>query len=331
LLFFEKSTFSQKKDTLYLLNGTDIIGEVKGIQMGVLTFDPDDANDITVQLRKINTIRAHTKIFRIETIDNKVYYAKLQPSDQKGFVKIITGTDTSHIWLRDINRLSTFESGIWKQFSGNIAVGFSYTRSSNLGRLNFDGALKFVSKSYEFNLTANQISTITDTTFSRDRENITLKGSYYFNATWFSSAYLNYQRNIELGIARRYQEGIGIGKKFLTKTRMQAKAVAGLVLNQEKSTEGYSSKTLVEIPFQLEYDLYKFSKPKIDLTFTQSVYFSLSQKGRVRNDGQLTVNWEMIEDLTLGLTFYNNYDNQSPVAGSRNFDYGIVFNIGYKF
>src|SRR5436305_8250537 len=68
-LIFATAVFSQsKKDTLFFNNGSIVIGEIKKIKLGVITFDPDDANDITVQLRKLKTVSAVSKIFRIETV-----------------------------------------------------------------------------------------------------------------------------------------------------------------------------------------------------------------------------------------------------------------------
>jgi hypothetical protein len=330
--FFQIHTVhAQKKDSLFFNNGSIIIGELIKIEKGMMSFDPDDANMLNLQSRKIKTIRAHSKIFRIETNKEQVYYAKLKPSAQSGYAQAITLDDTTDILLTDISTLYAFEQSVWKQFSGNIGLGFSYTRSSDLGRLNFDGALKYQGSKFDGSLTANSIATIDDTLFSRDRENISVNANYYFDASWFASVFLSYQRNIELGIESRFQEGIGIGNKFLTRKNMQAKALTGIVLNQEKSTEGTNSKTLVEIPFQLRYDLFQFTKPKINLQASQSLYVSLSQKGRVRNDGQLTVSWEIIDDLMLSTTYYNNFDNQPPTSNSRKFDYGIVFNISYKF
>lgn len=332
LFFWASQTLAQKKkDTLFLNNGSSIIGELLKIEKGMMTFDPDDANNINVQVRKVKTIRGHSKIFRIETTSENVYYAKLKPSPLAGFAHLVSLYDTSNILLTDISTLYAFEQSIWKQFSGTVGLGFSYTRSSDLGRLNFDGSLKYLGSKYDGTLTINTIATINDSVFSRDRENAALAVSYYFDASWFATVFLNYQRNIELGIQSRFQEGFGFGNKVLTRQNMQGKVVTGIVLNQERSIEGVQSKTLVEIPLQLRYDLFRFTKPKVNLQAYQSFYVSLSQKGRLRNDGQLTINWEIIDDLMLGLTYYNSFDNQPPTNLSQKFDYGLVFNISYKF
>ena len=72
------------KDTIFFRNGSIIIGEIKMIKLGVVTFDPDDANDITVQLIKLKTISAPGVIFRVENTAEHVYYGKLVPSSKPG-------------------------------------------------------------------------------------------------------------------------------------------------------------------------------------------------------------------------------------------------------
>ena len=179
-------------------------------------------------------------------------------------------------------------------------------------------------------LDVSAIYTITDTSFSRDNENFYIKNNYYFTPTWFATVFLNYQRNLELGLQRRYQEGLGIGNKFVTTQYIYAWARTGFVFNQEKSTEKVTTGTLSEFYGQLEFNFFRFTKPKIDLLMSQSFYYSLSQD-RFRNDGSTNVNWEIIKNFKLSLEFYNNYDSKPPVEGNSKLDYGILFGVSYYF
>ncbi len=52
-------------------------------------------------------------------------------------------------------------------------------------------------------LMGSVILTQTDTGWTRDNENGGLSGYYYFNFFWQAIALLKYQRNLELGLARR--------------------------------------------------------------------------------------------------------------------------------
>lgn len=137
------------KDTLYLLNGSKIIGEIKKIKLGVITFDPDDANDITVQLEKLRSIAALMKIFRIETTDQQVYFGKMIPSTTPGWGVIVNGVDSLKVPIVKISLLYPFRNDFKQRFSGSAALGFDYTRSSKLGRTNADATINYFAKKDE--------------------------------------------------------------------------------------------------------------------------------------------------------------------------------------
>ncbi len=319
------------KDTLFFLNGTRVIGKIKRVKLGVITFDPDDANDITVQLRRLSSIAGTNKIFRIETIQHRQLYGRISSHPEPNTINVETFFDTIPVKLEDVSVLYPFERTLLQRFSGSVGVGYSYTRSSSLGRLNFDANIKYTSKKEEFILSLSGIYTLYDSLFSRDREGATFKYNYFFAKNWFFTAFLAYQRNLELGLQRRFQEGLGIGNKFLTNRFIYAWGRTGFVFNQEKSTEGISSGVLTELFGQLEFNIFKFEKPKVNLLFAQSFYYSLSQSGRFRNDGSLNFTWEIFKDFKLSFEPYNNFDSKPPVEGSAKFDFGVVFSINYIF
>ena len=332
LLILTTTTFSQsKKDTIFFNNGSIVIGEIKKIKLGVITFDPDDANDITVQLRNLKTITAISKIFRIETVKDKVYYGKLIPDSKNNYVQLISRTDTSILNLQDISIMYPYEKSFMQRFSGDVGLGYSYTRSSGFGRLNFDGTLNYVSQKKEISLSASGIYTMTDTSFSRDNENVSLLMNNYFSPTSFTSLLVNYQRNLELGLQRRYQEGFGVGNKFITSKNIYAWTRGGLVLNQEKSVEGNFSGTLAELFGQFQFNFFRFTKPEIHFDLTESFYYGLSESGRFRNDLETNLKWEIIEDLDLSLNFYSNYDGRPPGEEGKKFDFGVTFGVSYSF
>jgi len=332
VLLFCTCVHSQgKKDTLFFLNGTKVIGKLKKIKLGVVTFDPDDANDITVKLPKLRTIAALRKIYRVETISNDVYFGKLLPHSDNKTSYMITSSDSLSLYLEEISVLYPYGNSLWRRLSGFVSLGFSYTKSSDFGRLNFDASVTYSTKNIELTISPSGIYTITDTSFSRDRENVTVKLNYYFKRNWFATVFVGYQRNLELGLDRRYQEGFGIGNKFIKSKEVYGWGRSGLVFNQEKSSEGASSGNLVEVYGQFEMNFFRFTKPDINFLLTESFYYSLSQSGRFRNDAEISTKWRVFKDFYLDLNIYTNFDSQPPVADSDKFDYGIVFGINYTF
>jgi hypothetical protein len=308
-----------------------VVGKLEKIKLGLVTFDPDDANDITVQLRKLKTISAGSKIFRVETIDERVYFGTIKNHADKNHIYLVSATDTISLWLEDIAVLYAFEKQFAQRFSGSFGLGFSYTRSSDFGRLNFDSKIYYTSNKGEISLFTSGIYTIYDTLFSRDKEDVNFKYNHFFIRRWFATGFLVYQRNLELGLQRRFQEGLGIGNKFITTKNLYAWARTGFVINQEKSTDDVSSGNLAEIFGQLELNFFRFENPEINFFLEEAFYYSLSQSGRFRNDGRIKITWEIFKDFDFSLEPYNNFDSKPPVPGSPKLDYGVVFGINYTF
>src|SRR4051812_37791419 len=153
---------AQKRDTIFLYNGSRIIGEIKKIKLGVITFDPDDTNDITVQLKKVRTIAAQSKVFRIESNQHKVYFGKISPTDSIGHALFVLDTSAIVHPIEQISVLYPVLNQLKQRFSGMAKVGFDFTRSSGLGRLNYDGRLTYTAKKLELNFSAAGIYTISD-------------------------------------------------------------------------------------------------------------------------------------------------------------------------
>ena len=321
----------QPRDTIYFKNGTMVIGKIKKIKLGVMTFDPDDANDITVQLKKLRTMAAQYRPYRIESITHIVYFGKITTSNRDGYASFMSEIDTSAHPIENISVLYPVKNSFLQRFSGQVTAGLDFTRSSGLGRINYDGKLNYNAKKVELTFSTSGIYTLTDTTFSRDREDISIKNNYYFNTTWFGTLLVKYQRNLELGLLRRFQEGIGGGNKFITNKNIYAWTRMGMVMNQEKNSENTNSGTLVELFGQLEFNFFQFTKPEISFSVAETFYYSLSQKDRIRNDANTTLSYKIIKDLNLTISFYSNYDSQPPTEESRKFDFGTVFGVSYLF
>ncbi len=331
LLFICSSIYGQPIfDTIYFKDGSVVVGKIKKVKLGVVTFDPANTNDINVQLRLLRTIAAVRTVFRIETITGNVYYGNMLPQPDTNYVTVFHEKGSVTLYLQDITVMYPSGNSFLQRFTGNLGLGYNYTRSSNFGRLNFDATVTYTYLKEQVTFYGSGIYTITDSSFSRDNEKVNLKFNHYFTPTWFGTLFLQYQRNLELGLERRYQEGFGIGNKFITTKYVYAWVRSGIVFNQERSSENVNSGTLTELFAQLDFNFFRFTKPKVDLAMAQTIYYNTAQS-RLRNDGNTKVNWEAVKNFKLSLEFYNNYDSKPPVEGSSNLDYGILFGVSYFF
>jgi hypothetical protein len=321
---------AQLKDTLYFFNSSVLVGELLNIKLGRVEFDADGVGVVKIKNKEVRTIRAIVNEFRIETTDGELMQGYLRSTRQEGKVIIHSLVDSREIDVSNITSLARY-GRTWKNgFSGSVSAGYTYTKSSRIGRLNFDGSVKYSAPKSEIKLAAATIITSDSIEIKRERDDVSLGYSYTLESLWSLGAGLRYQRNLELGLDRRFQEGLAFGRKFLVRRNQQAVLLTGIAINQERNLEGVTSNN-TEVVLQANYDLFSFEEPNLTISIVQTGYFSVTDKGRVRYDGNASSNWELISDFYLNLQFYHNYDTKSPETGEPNIDYGFVVGISYKF
>jgi uncharacterized protein DUF481 len=330
ILIFGIESRAQERDSIYLYNGTVLMGDVKGARLGEVTIDADGLLVMDVKQYRIKTIKTFHRC-KIETNEKEIYYGTLEESTKPGWV--IIRTDNGHAVetrIIDLSAILTFEKGFIKQLNGNFSAGFSFAKSSNLGQVNFSGTAQYSTDRFDYQVKLSTIGSIDSSRYSRDREDAGVTIAYNLKAAWFIAAGVNYQRNLELSIDRRLQELLGAGNKVFSKKYWLLRAISGLSFSEEKSTDGVESGLLLEIPFILRFDFFKYSHPNIQINASEAAYFGLTQQGRIRTEGNVYFSWELVRRFYLTLNPYASSDNQAPEQNSK-FDYGVAVSVSYRF
>lgn len=322
--------WSQYTDSLYLYNGQVLIGELQGITLGEVTIDDIDLKMVNVKLYKIRVLRS-TRRFKIELDDKELFYGTMHSSGRDGWVEILADNgNTIPIAMERLHLVIPLEKQFFKSLRGNLSAGFSYTKSSGVGQVNLSSTVLYAARKFEYQFSASANYSIDSVSFSRDREDLSLMAGYNITPTWFLSASGSYQRNLELAIARRFQESVGAGNKLFVRRHWQLYGISGLSFNQELSTAGESAGLLLEVPLIFRFNFFQFQHPDIQISSTQAAYLGLTQFGRVRIEGNTSFSWELIRYFYITLNPYTNFDSKPP-SGSNKYDYGIVLSITYKF
>ncbi|WP_165761265.1 DUF481 domain-containing protein [Niastella koreensis] len=321
--------FAQVRDTIVLYKGQTLIGEIKGGQYGEIYIDDIDLKMIHVKQYKIKSLTAN-RTFKIETSDKRILIGMMKPSTKDGCVNILLDTGTIFdAEIMSLNTIFSVNQHFFSQLNGSVSTGFTYTKSSEIGQFNLSANVFYMTSFWDYQLTASTNGTLDSIGYSRDREELSFFTAYTFSPTWFAAINLAYQRNLELDIARRYQQMIGGGNKLMVRQYSQLYAITGLVFNQEKSTSGDQSGLLLELPVLLKFNFFKYSQPNIQISTQQTVFFGLTQKGRIRFSGNTSFSWQIIRDFYLTINPYTNFDNQS--SETSDFDYGVSVSVSYKF
>lgn len=319
-----------QNDTLILYNGQLLIGELKQASMGVITIDDVDLRLTQVKLYKIRKMVSHHP-YRIETTSRDIHIGMLYPDEEDGKVRMVTNEGTViTLFLTELNVMIPLEKSFFKRLTGNLSAGFTYAKSSGIGQVNFSGLAQYATRYWTYQLSAAEIGSLDSTGFSRDNENLEIFTSYSIDPKWFAAGTLNYQRNLELSLSRRFQQIAGIGNKLFVRKDWALMLISGLAFNQEKYTDGTGSGLLLEIPAMVRFNLYKFAHPNLQINTSQGLYIGLTQKGRIRFTGNTSISWQLVKDFWLTVTPYTSYDNQ-PAKGGNTFDFGTAISFSYRF
>jgi len=322
--------YSQERDTIQLYNGQVLIGEIRSGQLGEITIDDRDLRNVELKAYKIKRLNTVQR-FKIEMNSKEIYYGTMKSSTKEGWVRIIADNgDTIPTEITAINTLTPVDKKFLKQLKGNLSAGFSYAKSSDVGQINLSTSVLYETRLFQYQLSASEFASIDSSKLSRDQENATFFVAYYFRPAWFLASAASYQRNLELSITARYQGLLGAGNKVFVKRYWHLLVLSGMTFNRETSTSGNVSGLLLELPVSFLFNLFKYRKPNLQISSTQTVYFSLSQKGRIRYSNDTNFSWELVKDFWLTLNPYANFDNQPP-EGNSNFDFGVAFSLSFKF
>lgn len=323
---------AQEKDTLFLLQQSPVAGELKSIIKGKLEFDVDGLDIYSVKITKIKTVKSINKLFRIQIKGEDVIEVRsILPSSSKGFVILVNGKgDSLETSLQSITFLVGLSKESASKWRANFGAGYSYTRSSNIGRLNLNAAVQYYKKRTSIYTTYSGIYTIDSGNISRDREQLNITGNYRFSGRWYTIGMLNYQRNATQGLASRFQQGIGVGHNFLAQFKKEAYLVSGLVLNQENTIGSHIHATSVEWPLILRLYMYNFSRPDVTFSFSEGMYKDVEKGSRIRFEGDISFKVKIVTDLNLLMQFYHSYDSAPLNPTGISWDYGTVFSLTYE-
>jgi hypothetical protein len=330
LLTHSLTTFCQEKDSVFLFNGQVLIGDIKSGQLGEITIDDVDLRIVELKQYKIKRLTSHRR-FKVQTQSKEIFFGIMHAGSRDGTVRLqLDGGEDMELTIMDISTVVALEKKFFQRLTGNLSGGFSYTKSSDLGQINFSSNTYYVGERFEHQLSFNMIASIDSGKFSRDREDAGLFSAYNFKSTWFVAGALYYQRNLELSIARRYQQLIGAGNKLFVRRYWQLLILSGMTFNEEKSTSGTASKLLLEVPLNMRFNFFRYRRPNIQVNFTQSGYFSLSEAGRWRYDSNLSFSWEIFHQFYFTFNPYGSYDSKPP-EGNSNSDFGVAVSISFKY
>jgi len=329
LLLVGVAQAAPKTDVIELTNGDRLTGEFKGLNQGQLTLKTDTMSTVYIKWEKIRALRTN-QYLQVEDIDGKRHFGTA-PEELLGHIAVHDDSGQEQdLPLGKIVQIYPIERGqLLDRLSGNFSLGYNFTKSSDVGTLNFDGQLQSRTDVRQWlldgsaNVTAQAGPDSRMYDFSGSYSGFLAKRKYYVGR-------LKFESNSELGLDLRTSVAGGLGYYLKQDTRQEWAIVGALAANDEKYA-GDPKRQSLDLILGTSYYFYRFEPLNADFDFSFALIPSLTESGRVRSDANLYLRWEIVNDFYFQVSMYANYDSDPGTEANSEYDYGTTTSIGYNF
>jgi len=329
-LFWAAPVAAQKTDIVVLINGDRITCEVKQLNRGRLEVKTDDAGTLQIEWTKIASVTAKL-FFDVGTADGRRYVGSLAPG-ANGKVAILapTGDTVVELSVFEIVSLAQIQSSFFRRLDGAVNLGASYTQSSGVFQISFNGKVEYRRPSFVAFSSVSAGLTEQENEPSTSRYAVQAGFQKFRPNRWVVAPFGLFESNPDLGFDSRSTGAINIGRYLLQSNGGWLLLGAGAGAGRENPVDG-DDVTNIDALIALNASRFTYDYPKISLDFATLVFPSLNDLGRVRINMNLAYSRELIRDFNLTMTAYNSYDNRPPTAGASKNDVGFSLALGWTF
>jgi Protein of unknown function, DUF481 len=319
-----------KTDVVTLRNGDHVRGDIVSLEFGILTLNTDNMGTLSIEWPAVRSLTSKFA-FAIERRDGSKYYGVIATSPDGKDLMVESENGPGRFPMDEVERISRFSPSFWDRITGALSVGFSYTKSSaiEVGSVNFNASYR--SQTVDGTLAFSSNTTKDSSGSTTNRVLLTSGVQFLRQSRNFWGLLGSLERDQSLGIDARLVGGAAVGRRFVQAAYTELTGIAGIVATEEWIVDDPTSKTSLEAVLGGSWNVFKFIEPKTRLDLGLYVFPSLTESGRVRSTGNLSLTHKFPHDWTLGLTGYLSYDNRPPEPTAEKSDYGVTFNLGWSF
>lgn len=319
---------AQTQDSLQLVNGNTIVGEIKNMDKGVLKIETAYSDsDFKIEWEKITALRTTT--FFLITLSNGQRYNGTLFSTEDGNIAIASDEGQELITGHNsVVNLISIDKGFWSRLYASVDIGFSLTKANNLRQGQVRSNVGYLAERWSADVTFNLITSEQDSIEGTRRSDGNLTFRYFLPKDWYFIPQLEYLSNSEQALDRRFTLKAGIGKFVIHTNTTYWGFTGGIGLNGERYTSGDPDRRSGEGFLGTELNLFDIGD--LNLLIKGTAYPSLTESGRWRFDFNFDTKYDLPKDfyIKLGLTY--NFDNQ-PVSGASDHDYVFQTTFGWEF
>jgi hypothetical protein len=310
-------------------NGDRIIGEIKTLDHGALTYKTDDVGTVMIKWDKIARI-VSPRYFEVEDNTGRRYYGNLQPAEQNGRMVVAVTKFVDTLDIRNVVRMYPLGQSFLARVDGHLNLNVTFQRANRLRSINTDFEAEYRTRVRLTRLRSNIYFQNQEDAEGTSRNSVSLGQQRFLRNRWLLLASGELQQNEELDLALRGLLSAGGGRFVRQTNRSEILLAAGLAFANERFTGGDATSNL-EALLSGQANYYQLDSPKTDLQCSLTLYPSLTDFGRIRSELSVSLNHEVIKNFNTGLIVFDNFDSRPPSDSLAKNDFGVTLMVGWTF
>ncbi len=316
---------AQKADSVWIRNGDRIVGEVKSLTRGLLTYSTDDLGTIKIEWDKVSRISTRT-ILEVQLSAGPKFYGPLGLGPPR---TLVLGGDT--LALIEIVAMTPIKRTRLNRIDGYLDLGFTYQKANNSTQLTTGARVLYRSPATETVFEIDAFQEDRDDAEGTERVSTALTERLLLANRWSAGALVGFDQNEELDLAGRWRlVGFG-GRTFSETNHVQLSGIGGIVLTTERYFSTDSSSAGFEGLVGGVYRAFRYDRPKLDASVTAQLFPSLSVAGRIRTQSDVRVSYELVKDFMLTVRLFSTTDSKPQSADAAKRDFGSTLSISWTF
>jgi len=316
-----------QNDTIRLKNNNVLFGEIKSLTTGVLTMETSYSDkDFKIEFNKVVEISVHRKCI-INLTDSRRYYGNIKSETPGKFTIYTDNEDPKEYNMNELIGLIEVDDNFWKRLKFGLDLGYNFTKANNNAQFTISSNFNYVGERWLTKGYINALNSSQDSVQNVKRTDATLEAIRLLQKKWYILSDVSFLSNTEQALKGRISPSLGLGRFVKNTNKLYLGVTAGATYNIETYEDATLDKTSSEAFLGSSFNMFDFND--FDLKTGVKFYVSLSERGRVRTDYDITLKYDLPWDFYIKTEFTLNYDNQPAISGNE-LDYIFTSGFGYK-
>jgi hypothetical protein len=333
-LLTSRLVFAKGSDDVVMSNGNHLTGRIRKMEYGVLYIETEYwTGSVGVDWFRVKTIDSKA-LFQITFKNGTRVNGTIQKSPQiqapSPDFSVRTDHNIVHAFSRDVVEIRSQKTSFWRQLTGAIDFGASYTSGNNQTAVNSNADASYLSTawfgsaSFTSSLSGQSGGNQTNLLHGQSLDGL------FLNQNSFLMGLLDFLHSSQQDLDLRTTVGTGYGRYWVRTNRTFLLWLAGIVYTHENffPSTGQPIKNNCEAVLGTQYQLFRFARYRLQSQLL--TYPGLSDIGRVRLTSKTTFNLKLTNNFYASVSVWDNFDSRPPFNAKGN-ELGISNSIGWTF